>query len=694
MKLKTTLAATLALTGAQALASPFTNCPSEGFLVQDQVARLYGVNLAGGFQREIAPAGWTSSKLNALAFNSFDNYLYAYSYGHGDIVKIDSNFTMTPIGSDLGGLSFYVGDVSTTENALYLYRKGKGIYRVSLDESDKEFAQSKLIKNSASFAPAIFDLAFHPNDGKAYAVDRNGVLIQIDTAKPGNSAELGNIGQPGTFGAAYFDASGYLYVSRNNDGHVFRIDVSAATPTAELFFVGPASSNNDGARCAFAPLSSREVPATDFGRAPDSYGTSLNANGARHGAADPQLHLGKIVSYEADAFLVSIDALSDDDGVQFLTDLQTGNPAQLQINASGSGLVSAWMDFNGNGQFENSEVVISDLGVTAGSQRVAIDVPQNSKTGETWLRVRFSTTPGLEPTGGAADGEVEDYAVNINDGALTQEFYPRKNGFATLAFEDNWPLTGDYDMNDVVVRYRLSKSTAGESLRAVTIEGEVVAMGASYHNGFAMRLSGLRSSMIDEANISYTINGVDPGFSPLEPGRDDAIIIVAEDLQDFTTPGENCKYYRTEQGCGSSVQMSFKITVPMVNGVSANSLGDFPFDPFIFATPGFERSYVFGEAPGRRFEVHLKNQAPTEAFQANFFGRGDDASEPASGSYFVNANGMPWALNIPYEWKHPLEYMDITYAYPEFHDHVRSKGNKNLDWYLESKGRAKNLFSN
>ena len=40
---------------------------------------------------------------------------------------------------------------------------------------------------------------------------------------------------------------------------------------------------------------------------------------------------------------------------------------------------------------------------------------------------------------------------------------------------------------------------------------------------------------------------------------------------------------------------------------------------------------MFGEAPGRRFEIHLKNQAPTEAFQDSFLGRGDDASDASNG---------------------------------------------------------------
>jgi hypothetical protein len=48
---------------------------------------------------------------------------------------------------------------------------------------------------------------------------------------------------------------------------------------------------------------------------------------------------------------------------------------------------------------------------------------------------------------------------------------------------------------------------------------------------------------------------------------------------------------------------------------------------------------------------------------------------------------MPWAINIPYEWQHPVEYMDIKYAYPNFHSFVTSSGGLNLDWFTVEKLR-------
>ncbi|NLH53483.1 MAG: LruC domain-containing protein, partial [Bacteroidales bacterium] len=42
-------------------------------------------------------------------------------------------------------------------------------------------------------------------------------------------------------------------------------------------------------------------------------------------------------------------------------------------------------------------------------------------------------------------------------------YYPSSNGFATLAFEDNWPNKGDYDFNDVVVDYQLNRVTNSQN---------------------------------------------------------------------------------------------------------------------------------------------------------------------------------------------------------------------------------------
>ena len=108
-----------------ASAEPFSECPSEAFLVQDTVPKLYGVDLATGHFQLLSNSVGNGTKLNALAFNFHDQYLYAWNYEFQTIARIDSEFQVTPLnvtGMPTG--NFYIGDIALENNAMYVYRPG------------------------------------------------------------------------------------------------------------------------------------------------------------------------------------------------------------------------------------------------------------------------------------------------------------------------------------------------------------------------------------------------------------------------------------------------------------------------------------------------------------------------------------------------------------------------------------------
>jgi len=327
----------------------------------------------------------------------------------------------------------------------------------------------------------------------------------------------------------------------------------------------------------------------------------------------------------------------------------------------------------------------------AGTQYVYMKIPTGVTGGESWARFRFSSTDGVQAVGGAPDGEVEDYKVELVESEATVTHYPSAKGWTTVAYEDNWPHEGDYDMNDLVVRMRTSFWNRSTGVSQVNMKGEVLALGAAYHNGFAVRLPGVKREMVDEENIEYLINGQPASFRPLEGDRDEAIFIIAYNLKDYIGSGEHCLYFRTEPGCGSDIQMSFTARIPMKEPVPVKLKG--ALDPFLFATPGAWHGGHFVTAPGRSYEIHMKNVAPTEAFDKNLFNEpGDDDSNPDKNYYFQTANGMPWAMEIGTDWMHPQEYRDIGHAYPFFAGWTRSDGWDNRDWYMYSNANAPLLF--
>lgn len=162
----------------------------------------------------------------------------------------------------------------------------------------------------------------------------------------------------------------------------------------------------------------------DFGDAPDSYGTLLASDGARHVAAGPILGRERDIEQDASAPLDGsgddtndTGAVDDEDGVsfRFLMAGQWGAEATVTVsNAPRGAKLDAWMDFNGNGTWDEPAERIADaVPVANGLNPVAFDIPSTAAVGTTYARFRLSSAGHLEAHGLALDGEVQDYRVEI-----------------------------------------------------------------------------------------------------------------------------------------------------------------------------------------------------------------------------------------------------------------------------------------
>jgi GEVED domain-containing protein/SdrD B-like protein len=158
------------------------------------------------------------------------------------------------------------------------------------------------------------------------------------------------------------------------------------------------------------------LPDADYGDAPDpTYPTLWASGGALH-AIDPALYLGLGLDSESDGqpSPAADGDGSDEDGVVFLTGMTAGADAPVEVTASLSGLLNAWIDFNADGDWDDAgEQVAVDAALASGQNALTIVVPADAVEGETFARFRFNSAGGLLPTGAALDGEVEDYAVSV-----------------------------------------------------------------------------------------------------------------------------------------------------------------------------------------------------------------------------------------------------------------------------------------
>lgn len=286
--------------------------------------------------------------------------------------------------------------------------------------------------------------------------------------------------------------------------------------------------------------------------------------------------------------------------------------------------------------------------------------------------VETDAFPPLDPnpTDTDGDGITDPFDEYPEDPELAfNNYYSSEDHYGTLAFEDLWPSTGDYDFNDLVIDYNFNRITnADNDVVKLVAKFVVRAIGASYHNGFGFEMQGIDPSAIDYVNGQNLLhNIVNVNANGTEIGQSNATIIVFDDAwdhghgntrmdKDFITP--------------DTMTIELKLTTPML----IDDFGLAPFNPFIF---------VNGE---RGKEVHLANYPPTELVDESYFGSYDDTSDPSAGRYYKTENNLPFGLNIVSLFDYPIEKSPINDAHLKFIPWVESNGDSYMDWYMDKNG--------
>ncbi len=236
------------------------------------------------------------------------------------------------------------------------------------------------------------------------------------------------------------DGNGTLYAVRQDTGGVYTVDpATGAVSTTLVGTISGVSSGNpvtDASECPVLPM--------DFGDAPTSYGWDAGPRAARHGLTN-NLRLGNtsgtsiirdlrgMSSVNADGDDLS-GGTDDEDAVASLPTLRT-NATSYSIpnitvynNTGSNATLYAWIDFNRDGQFQQSERATVTVPSSASTQSITITWNSLSGlvAGQSYLRLRLSTATTTTSnwgtsndgdflaTGYAANGEVEDYPITIN----------------------------------------------------------------------------------------------------------------------------------------------------------------------------------------------------------------------------------------------------------------------------------------
>ncbi len=274
------------------------------------------------------------------------------------------------------------------------------------------------------------------------------------------------------------------------------------------------------------------------------------------------------------------------------------------------------------------------------------------------------------------DGVADNLDEFPNDASRAYtNYYPAKNQFGSLAFEDLWPGKGDYDMNDLVLDYNFKLvSNAQNKIVDIYPVFYVRAVGAFLQNGFGFQFDNLSPAVV--ASVSgYSVRGsyISLGANGTENGQEKAVVIVFDNTINVTHTTAGA-FVNTQKDVPYVLSDSIKMSLHFSPPQDASATGTAPFNPFL----------IINQQRGA--EVHLPDRIPTSLVNQTLFGTGNDNSIPASGRYYKTVNNLPWAINLVTRFDYTWENVQVINGYLKFGTWAESGGSSYPDWFQNLSG--------
>ena len=223
-----------------------------------------------------------------------------------------------------------------------------------------------------------------------------------------------------------------------------------------------------------------------------------------------------------------------------------------------------------------------------------------------------------------------------------------------LGFEDNWPEQGDYDLNDVVMKYQ-------SSVDYNIIDKFTLAWtGANYKNSFAYEVP------FDLSKASkVTVNG-----SEASSYSGNVITLFKDAKAELGVSNVNA-----EDMINQNIQeKTYTVSIQFNNPTLDKSVVVAPYNPFI---------KVFNSAT----EVHLTDHKPTTGANNRFPSGADISRGDVDGTYFICKDGFPFAIHVDARLDASILNLDlkkenqrIDKTYPKFAEWAKTR-DPQIKWW-------------
>ncbi|KAI3316930.1 hypothetical protein HD806DRAFT_516377 [Xylariaceae sp. AK1471] len=242
--------------------TPSLQCDKYGYLMEYNT--LYQVDLQTGGYKEIAPAVANGTSVNAIGYNTLDNYLYGIVNPFRQLIRISATGEATLIKNYTEaemGASANVGDFDN-QGYLWFGSSGSSWHQVDLRSPGSATYGSIVASGTAdTLGLTVSDWVYIPVAGPYLWGLAPGLVgggtgttllrFGLET-KRWEAVARYPVLAPGAFGPLYGINNGTLYASNNHNGQTWAFNVFGGAPY--LASKGPAANGDDGARCVLNML--------------------------------------------------------------------------------------------------------------------------------------------------------------------------------------------------------------------------------------------------------------------------------------------------------------------------------------------------------------------------------------------------------------------------------------------------------
>lgn len=289
--------------------------------------------------------------------------------------------------------------------------------------------------------------------------------------------------------------------------------------------------------------------------------------------------------------------------------------------------------------------------------------------------------PKVDPSNNDPDGDgcsgLQDYFPD--DPARCTVTRTPATGYSSLIYEDLYPAIGDKDFNDAVIQSSIETIKNGANqIKEIVGTYHLVARGARLDHAFGVVIDGVPASATGTIQIQrFASDEAESGVGPsplsgyLGPDQDGLPTLRIDALIPSTQQA------LPSQQAYANTQAS-EPTIPPAS-VRFRVVFDTPLSPLVVAAPPFD-PYLVAQREQGPFDIHL-------AGKKGLPGRPAGLPNESGATSFIDANGYPWALQVPSTFRYPLEKIPIddlnssSCAYPDFLSWRTSAGTQKLSWY-------------